>query len=156
MDTSHPSHSKTKRPAARNDAQGSSPEAYWISLAAGERAGPLGALKGGVTVPNGKGRAIAACWRELGREYPALEPDLFVLRPRHVEGILLISPKGLRAPGLSEAVRRFKALSARRLEAEGLPAGGLWKKGYAERQISGKAELAEARKALKSPRPKPQ
>ena len=162
MDTSNPSHAKGKRAGSRDKSDALRREVYLITLSAKDDAKPFGSLRGGETVLNARGKALAACWRELSGVRPVLEPDALVIGPRRVQGLLLFRAKGPEPLTLAEAVKLFKVLSSLRLaqagkslsqsgkSAERGPApSALWKKGFIEKTISGSAELAEARKALK-------
>ena len=186
MDTSNPSHAKGKRVGAREKSDALRREVYLITLSAKDDAKPFGSLRGGETVLNARGKALAACWRELSGVRPVLEPDALVIGPRRVQGLLLFKAKGREPLTLAEAVKLFKVLSSLRLAQTGkdiapmgknaengqkpsvtgsAPQGhpfpstapmrrgpapsALWKKGFIEKTISGSAELAEARKALK-------
>jgi hypothetical protein len=151
-------------------------EAYHIALTARDDAKPFGSHRGGETILNARGKAIAACWRELAAIRPILEPDVIMIGPRRVQGILLFKAKGPEAPTLADAVKLFKVLSSLRLAQLGKTAAAarnvsatsgsgsaesaaparraaapsaLWKKGFTETTISGSADLAEQRKALK-------
>jgi hypothetical protein len=150
-------------------------EAYHIALTARDDAKPFGSQRGGETILNARGKAIAACWRELAVIRPVLEPDVLMIGPRRVQGILLFKAKGPEVPPLADAVKLFKVLSSLRLAqlgktaaARNIPAtpgpgspasavparraaapSALWKKGFTEKPISGSADLAEQRKALK-------
>lgn len=176
MDTSNRSQAKGKRtgPADKTDALGR--EAYWIALTAKEDAKPFGSSRGGETVLNNRGKALAACWRELSGIRPAVETDALVITPRGLQGLFIFSPRKKEPVTLVEAVKLFKVLSSLRLaqlgktvEAAGArpkagaraaasskPAAGprgssaLWKKGFTEKSIAGSAGLAEARRALKA------
>ncbi len=173
MDTSKPSHLKGKRSGTRDKSDALRREAYHITVSAKDDAKPFGSLRGGETVLNARGKALAACWRELANMRPILEPDALVIGPRRIQGLLLFKSKGAEPVTLAEAIKLFKVLSSLRLAqlgktaesarnssvTAGGPSGGptrrapapsaLWKKGFVEKSISGSAELAEARKALK-------
>ena len=175
MDTSNPSHPKGKRPGLRDKAASPGREVYWITLSAKDDAKPFGTGRGGETVLNERGKALAATWRELAAIRPSLEPDALVIGPRRLQGLLILATgkTGEAQPTLAEAVKLFKVLSSLRLAQLGktadaartLPVTGrssnpgparerkappaLWKKGFIEKIISGSAELTEARKALK-------
>lgn len=177
MDTSNPSHAKGKRTGARDKSDALRREVYLITLSAKDDAKPFGSLRGGETVLNARGKALAACWRELSGIRPVLEPDALVIGPRRMQGLLLFKAKGREPLTLSEAVKLFKVLSSLRLAqaaqtaqtdkvlaqtgkpsengqktsltGRGPAPSALWKKGFIEKTISGSAELAEARKALK-------
>jgi hypothetical protein len=177
MDTSNPSQPGSgrvpveragKRAGLRGKAEPLGREVYWISLSAKDDAKPFGSVRGGETVLNDRGKALAACWRELAQLRPSLEPDALVIGPRRLQGILLFPAKSRDEAGLADAIRLFKVLSSLRLAqlgktaaarrnvsvtSSGAPPGkappALWKKGFTEKPISGAAELAEARKTLK-------
>jgi hypothetical protein len=116
MDTSHPSRSKGKRPALVDKSESQGREAYLISLASKEDARPFGTVRGKETVLNDGGKALAACWRELGRLRPGLRPDSIRIGARLVQGILILSQEGAEAPSLSEAIRLFKVISSLRVQ----------------------------------------
>jgi hypothetical protein len=177
MDTSNPSHAKGKRTGARDKSDALRREVYLITLSAKDDAKPFGSLRGGETVLNARGKALAACWRELSGVRPVLEPDALVIGPRRIQGLLLFKAKGREPLTLADAVKLFKVLSSLRLAqaaqavkvvtgpaptgkpsenghkpsitGRGPAPSALWKKGFIEKTISGSAELAEARKALK-------
>ncbi|MDB5103218.1 MAG: hypothetical protein JWP91_907 [Fibrobacteres bacterium] len=171
MDTSNPSQPKGKRTGIRSKSDSLRREVYLITLSAKDEAKPFGSLRGGETVLNARGKALAASWRELASLRPSLEPDALVIGPRRLHGLLLFKPKGPDSVTLSDAIKLFKVLSSLRLAQlgktaeiarspsvtpSGALAGGangkapsaLWKKGFVEKPISGSAELAETRKAL--------
>ena len=171
MDTSNPSQPKGKRTGLRDKADSLGREVYWVALSAKDEAKPFGSLRGGETVLNARGKALSACWREIAGVRPSVEPDAMVIAPRRIQGILLLSPKKKDHVKLDEVIKLFKVLSSLRLAQLAKPAkpaspsrnaavtkagargahgpSALWKKGFTEMLISGSAELAEARKALK-------
>ncbi|GEM_PF-3585389 len=126
MDTSH---SKGKRPrtSVKPGSTAASPapssekgayvekSAYLISIAVKEDAPPFGSVRDGEFAPNERGRALSACWRELGRARAGLRPDAVLIGPRQVHGILFLASDGQDRPSLSEAVRLFKVLASLRL-----------------------------------------
>lgn len=154
MDASNPSPShKRKRPLRRRRARAPGTETYWVSLAAREDGLPFAEIRKGAVVPNSLGKALAASWRELGRKHASLVPDVMVVGPHSLHGIVFISHRGSENLTLADAVKLFKAFSGRRIaEFSRAPAGegGPWKKGYSERPLRGPKELAAARKALKA------
>ncbi|MEO6096255.1 MAG: hypothetical protein ABIW76_11345 [Fibrobacteria bacterium] len=165
-----------KRTGTREKSDALRHEAYQIALTARDDAKPFGSQRGGETILNARGKAIDASWRELAAIRPFLEPDVLMIGPRRVQGILLFKAKGPEFPTLADAVKLFKVLSSLRLAQLGKTAAAgrnpfansgpgpkvasdparraaapsaLWKKGFTEKPISGSADLAEQRKALK-------
>jgi hypothetical protein len=176
MDTSNPSHLKGKRSGLRDKSGSLGREVYWVTLSAKDEAKPFGSWRGGETVLNARGKALAATWRDIAGMRPTVEPDAMVIGPRRIQGILLLSLKKKDHVSLDEVIKLFKVLSSLRLAQLGKvgkvgkrsrPSGhasaraaapatpaspgptALWKRGFTEMAISGSAELAEARKALK-------
>lgn len=164
MDTSNPSHPMGKRAGYRKPPPAEK-EAHFLSLAAKDDAKPFGSLRGGETVLNERGKALASCWRELALLRPGLEPDILVIGPRRLRGLLFLPASATDGSvTLSEAIRLFKVLSSLRLSQVGKAAAGprkpeaaatavrkgpsaLWKKGYLDKPVSGSEELAELRKS---------
>lgn len=115
MDTFKPSHAKGKRAGMRDKSDALRREVYLITLSAKDDAKPFGSLRGGETVLNARGKALAACWRELAGMRSILEPDALVIGPRRIQGLLLFKSKGSEPVSLAEAVKLFKVLSSLRL-----------------------------------------
>jgi hypothetical protein len=182
MDTSNPSQPKGKRSVLKDKEASQGREVYWVTLSAKDDAKPFGSTRGGETVLNARGKALAASWRELALIRPTVEPDAVLIGPRRLQGILLFSPRKKDSATLAEVVKLFKVLSSLRLAQLGKASGtarnlsatvapgaaarrpqaspsdappigkappALWKKGFTEKPISGSAELAEARRAIK-------
>lgn len=166
MDITNPSQPKGKRTGLKGKEGSPAREAYWITLSAREDAKPFGSARGGETLLNARGKALAASWRELADLRDEVEPDALVIGPRRMQGIILFPRRRAGGPELPEVIRLFKVLSALRLaqlaktadrtapvtgarRAPATAGGALWKKGYSEQIITGAAALAEARKALK-------
>jgi hypothetical protein len=166
MDISNPSQPKGKRAGLRGRNESPVRVAHWVSISARDDAKPFGTSRGGETVLNARGKALAASWRELGDLRAEVEPDALVIGPRRLQGILLFPRKNTEGATLAEVIRLFKVLSSLRLahlaktaairnvpatsrRAPAKSASALWKKGFVEKPISGSAGLAEARKALK-------
>ncbi len=191
MDTSR---SKGKSPGDPVPAKAAATAAFWIRLHAKEDSRPFAVRMDSKTSPahkrsnepkskvtdsqsecelNERGKALLACWRELGRLRPGIQPDACAIGPHEFRGILMLAPDGAEPPTLSEAVRLFKVMAALRLSqlekgaalprntqvtvtrrseapnaANRLPSA-LWQKGYAERPLATAQEISAARKALK-------
>jgi hypothetical protein len=174
MDTSNPSQPRGKRSTLREKTDSLGRETFWVTLSAKDEAKPFGTLRGGETLLNARGKALAATWQEISGLRSAVEPDAMVIAPRRIQGILRLSTKKKDRVSLAEVIKLFKVLSSLRLAQLGKQAGStqapaakaahamiagagrgaspsaLWKKGFTEMAITGPAELAEARKALKS------
>jgi hypothetical protein len=139
--------------------------AYLISLSARDDAEPFGVSRGGETLLNARGKALAAVWGELAALREGVEPDLLVIGKHGLEGILLVPGQSGDARDLGPLLRFFKVISSLRLAQAGKTAGlhktavtagkppkapaPLWKKGYVEKGLPDAASLARARRALK-------
>jgi hypothetical protein len=169
MDIDHPPHPKGKR-TGRGAGGNAMRAAYWVSLSARDDAEPFGAPRGGETVLNARGKALAAAWRELGELREGVEPDAVLIGPRGIEGIILLPGKSAGTAALGILLRLFKVMSSLRLAQLGKTAAlrnapvtvagtvaktagkappPLWKRGYAEKALADAAALTKARKALK-------
>jgi len=165
MDIDHPPQPKGKR-AGLESGGPALRDAYWVSLSAREDAEPFGVARGGETVLNARGKALAAAWRELGELREGVEPDAIQIGANGLEGILLLPGKASGTSALGAVLRLFKVISSLRLAhlgktarlrntavTEGKAAAKapppLWKRGYAEKALADAAALAKARKALK-------
>ena len=164
MDLEKPPHPKGQPKGKRAGLAGAR-TAYRVSLSARDDAEPFGTTRGGETLLNGRGKALAAVWSELATLREGVEPDAFAIGDRGLDGILLFpGPSGV-APALGPLLRFFKVISSLRLAQAGKTASHrnaavtegkplkaptpLWKKGYAEEALADAASLARARKDLK-------
>jgi hypothetical protein len=165
MDIDHPAQPKGKRSGLASG--GARPrDAYWVSLSAREDAEPFGVARGGETILNARGKALAAAWRELGELREGVEPDAVRIGTGGLEGILLLPGKASGTSDLGALLRFFKVMSSLRLAQLGKTArqrnaavtgakasakapSPLWKRGYAEKSLADAAALAKARKTLK-------
>lgn len=168
MDTSNPSRPKGKIAGLEVQNRARASQAYWVSLTSKEGAPPFAIpTKDGLALTD-HGRALAEFWIALGEDRPSLASDDMAIGPRSIQGILRIKSSGADPLTLTEAVRLFKAGSARALAAVGRPkpraskaatgdnppvtsgaAPAIWKKGYSERELQTLKQVVEARAALK-------
>lgn len=171
MDTSNPSRPKGKIVGPPGQIRTRSTQSYWVNLTSKEDAPPFAILrKDGLTLTP-HGRALAEFWTALGDGRPSLASDDMIIGPRSIQGILRIKSHGTDPLTLPEAVRLFKAGSARALAAINRPkpraskpsagdnppvtsgaAPAIWKRGYSERELMTLKQIVEARAALKRSR----
>jgi hypothetical protein len=164
MDIEKPPQPKGPPKGKRNGLGAAKRQAYWISLSARDDAEPFGVTRGGETVLNARGKALASVWAELANLREGVEADALAIGKRGLEGILLLQSHGGEAPDLGPLLRFFKVISSLRLAQAGKTASlrnaavtearpkapsPLWKKGYAEKSLADAASLAKARRALK-------
>jgi hypothetical protein len=139
-------------------------QAYWVSLSARDDAEPFGVSRGGETLLNARGKALASVWAEMATLREGVEADALVIGKLGLEGILILRGAGGKSPELGPILRFFKVISSLRLAQAGKTASlrnaavtegkpkapaPLWKKGYAEKSLADAASLARARRALK-------
>jgi hypothetical protein len=156
---------KGKRTGAGSARGTATRQAYWVSLSARDDAEPFGVSRGGETLLNARGKALASVWAELATLREGVEADALVIGKRGLEGILLLQSRPGETPDLGPILRFFKVISSLRLAQAGKTASlrnpavtegkppkapaPLWKKGYAEKNLADAASLAKARRALK-------
>ena len=120
------------------------PGLYFVTIVAAKRLPRFGRVDQVEVRLTAAGRVVEEEWSSLSLAYPSVRLDAFVLMPDHLHGILDFqrSDHG----GLSEAVRRFKARSTRRVNlAAGSQGRPLWQRSFYERIIRGEGELARLR-----------
>ncbi len=94
-------------------------------------------------------------WLNLPQRFPSVSLDRFVIMPDHLHFILWIKPDGKNTPPLSEVVRVYKSISAvewlNYLRENNInEEGRIWQKGYYDRIIRGKLELANTRRYIEN------
>ena len=101
------------------------------------------------------GRMVEGAWRELPQRFPFVRLDAFVVMPDHFHGIvwLVTLLESLPRP-LGQVIGAFKSLTTvsyiRAVEEAGWPRfdGQLWQRGYWERVIRRKRDLAGLRRYI--------
>lgn len=127
----------------------SQPGAYFITIAAFNRAPVFGTVSGDVNNAmvelNLAGKAIAAVWRELPKHYPHVKLGEMIVMPDHFHSIIyIIDESTVTRQPLSEIVRAFKSFSARRVNTvRQTPGAPVWQRNYFERVIRNETELWE-------------
>ncbi len=126
---------------------------YFVTFCSHDRSCIFGEIVNGEMRLNRAGTTVANCWADLPKHYPHVALDVFVVMPNHVHGIFelreLPISAATRRHDLSEAIRAFKAFSARRINArngtKGIP---VWQRNYYERVLRDEEELVRARRYI--------
>ncbi len=66
------------------------PGAYFVSVCVDRRACCLGDIGPDGFAPSAIGQTVQSCWSELGRRFPTILTDSFVIMPNHVHGIIFL------------------------------------------------------------------
>jgi REP element-mobilizing transposase RayT len=125
----------------------------------------------GVIRHSAEGEIVGRIWLCLPNHYPNVEIDAFVVMPNHAhglvilrghvgagfkpaptscEGSLTVEPVG-RHHSLSEIVRGFKALSARRInDLRGRRGAPVWQRGFYEHVIRDEEDLDRVRRYIEA------
>jgi len=64
--------------------------AYFVTICTQDRANRFGEIAEGEMVLNSAGKMIEKWWYELGRKFPEIDLDAFVIMPNHVHGVIVI------------------------------------------------------------------
>ncbi|MCC6475851.1 transposase [bacterium] len=95
------------------------------------------------------GKIVCKAWKAMPEYYPELQIDEFVVMPDHVHGILWLDNRAGLGPApttLSSAVRRFKSLTANRInKLQGTEGRVLWQRSFFDRVIRDDEELHRVR-----------
>ena len=136
--------------------------AYFITICAINRKILFGEIvESGIRI-NPFGLVVNECWEDLPRHYDFLDLDAFIVMPKHVHGILMLTDHpnvgaGLKpAPtskrhALPEIVRALKTFSSRRInEIRGTPGTPIWHRNYFEHVIRNEIDLEETREYIQN------
>jgi putative transposase len=63
---------------------------YFITICTQDRACLFGTIADGVMQANDAGRMVERWWDELGRAFPNVRTDAFVVMPNHVHGVVVL------------------------------------------------------------------
>lgn len=142
----------------------SSAGAYFVTIATHKRKPLFGKTVNEHVELNALGRTAHQCWVEIPSHFPKIDLDIFVVRPDHVHGVLLINEDStygvgaqhaapLRqdrlqvAPGsLGAVVRSFKASVTKHVRRAVQDSSlVVWQRNYYERVIRDERELEVTR-----------
>jgi len=85
---------------------------------------------------NELGRIVTYCWNEIPNHFPYVAPDVFVVMPNHIHGILRFTDVGAgHARPLPVIIGSFKSAVSKRI---GTP---IWQRSYWDRIIRNEEEL---------------
>jgi REP element-mobilizing transposase RayT len=141
----------------------SQPGAYFVTIVAQEREGLFGDIHAEEMDLSEVGQLVADTWEWLGRQYPHVELDTWVVMPNHLHGIILITDISSSTPNrrggsraaptkpavstrkpLGQLVGAFKTVSTKRVNRlHNTPGTRLWQRNYYERVIRNEAELED-------------
>lgn len=71
----------------------SSPGAYFVTIITKNRACYFGNVKNGFMCLNELGEIAKQCFEKIPEHFPFVSPDVFVIMPNHVHGIIIINDK---------------------------------------------------------------
>ena len=152
------------------------PGAYFVTVCAHRRLPLFGAIAEGIVRPSLEGEAVAECWKAIGTHSASALPDILVVMPNHVHGILWLQacpptpdppdPAGARhasplrtvgrlpasgALSLSAIVGSFKSATSRRINLlRGTPGAPVWQRGFHEHVIRGEEDLDRVRRYIEA------
>jgi putative transposase len=142
----------------------SQPGAYFVTVCTRDRECVLGEAVEGEMQLDEAGRVVADTWNWLGRQYPYVELDEWVIMPNHLHAIVIIhanpadepsrggsrtAPTLPRRKPLGRLIGALKTVSAKRInELRGTPGGAIWQRNYYEHIIRTEAELQAIREYI--------
>ena len=119
---------------------------YFLTIMAQGRQPVFGAInEGGKIKLSRAGEAVAACWLQLGQNYPQVHLDVWQLMPDHIHFILGLLPTSAKPKPLGQLVGAFKASATRRVRVVRPDLDTLWQRSYYDRIIRNAKELKEIR-----------
>ncbi len=164
----------TRRPLRLPGYDYSQAGAYFLTICVTERKSLLGKVADGKMNLNVCGEIVAACWKDLSLQYPALKLDAFVVMPNHVHGIIEIvgagsprpplrlaatdplmaggeTPPLREKPTLGQVVRHFKYQTTRRINALlKKPGTHVWQRSFYEHVVRDDESLNRIREYIAS------
>jgi len=130
--------------------------AYFVTICTKDKSFLFGEIVDGLMSLNHFGEIVQTCWGDLAKHYPHAEPDVFVVMPNHIHGIIVLgdlsdvgaglkpAPTAVKRCGLSEIIRAFKTFSSRRInELRGRHGIPVWQRNYYEHVIRNENDLNE-------------
>jgi len=146
--------------------------AYFITVCTRDRQCLCGDIIDGESRLSAEGQIVEECWKGISIHFPEITPDVFVVMPNHLHGVLWIEAKGAAcsAPTIERfgrpvsnsvptIVRSFKAAVTRQINllhsrgtaperVEGRAPTTIWQRNYYERVIRNEEELRRIRQYI--------
>ncbi len=119
--------------------------AYFVTICVQHRLALFGEIREQQMCMNAAGQMIAARWLEIPEHYPNAEPDLFVVMPNHMHGIVVIAEH--QQVALSRLLQWFKTMTTtdyiRGVKNEHWQpfTGKLWQRSFNDRILRNEREL---------------
>ena len=146
----------------------SQPGGYFVTVVTKDRVCLFGDVVGDKMHLNDAGAMVLRVWENLSSRFPTVEPDVFVVMPNHIHGILIAhEPVGAslvgaqedgsrrdRAAILGDVIGAYKSVTtveySRGVKTCGWLrfSGRLWQRNYYEHIIRSESELARAREYI--------
>jgi REP element-mobilizing transposase RayT len=142
----------------------SQPGAYFVTICTRNRECVLGEAVEGEVRLNEAGRVVSDTWNWLGRQYPYVEPDEWVIMPNHLHAIVIIhanpsdepsrggsrtAPTLPRRKPLGLSIGALKTVSAKRInELRGTPGAAVWQRNYFEHVLRDEEDLRRIREYI--------
>jgi len=141
--------------------------AYFVTIAAHDRAHLFGEIVNGAMMVSDFGRIVAEEWERTAQLRPYVRLDAFVVMPNHVHGIVWIledetpgrgeaaprphPPRGVKSGSLGAIVGAFKSIVTRRInQIRGTPGVPVWQRNYYERIIRNERDLNATREYVQN------
>ena len=138
--------------------------AYFITIVTERRSCLFGKIIDGEMYLNSAGHLVESAWSQLPEHFPDSEPDVFVVMPNHVHGIIHITDRtkivgAQHAAPLSEShvqpgslgaiVRSFKSTVSRLYNQKYTKSGlGIWQRNYYEHIVRDETSLLRIREYI--------
>ena len=117
----------------------SNPGYYFVTICTYAKRKILGNVSNQQSVLSAAGNIVLNCWHSLTEFFSGVTIDSSAIMPNHFHGIIKLNP-GSRI-SLSQIVRNFKSVSARRIRAADPTILQVWQRNYYERIIRTEREL---------------
>lgn len=125
--------------------------AYFVTIAVQGRVQCLSQIRDAKVELKPFGQVAAETWCSLGKLYPYVGIDYYVVMPDHVHAILLMLPiEGKRKP-VTQLVGAFKTIATKRVNGlRGTPGAALFQRSFYERVLRNDHELSECRRYIEN------
>ncbi|MCY3747660.1 MAG: transposase [Chloroflexi bacterium] len=145
--------------------------AYFVTIATRRKLCLFGAVKDGTVRLNASGQLMMETWEWLGRRYPYVELDEYVVMPNHLHGIIILTDtaesgfglatgriagsdhsraaRSERRKSLGSLVGAFRTVATRRANlAQATEGRVIWQRNFYERVIRNERELGLIRQYI--------
>ena len=113
---------------------------YFVTIRSCNGRPTFGYVNDGLVQLSQLGLVMRRCWLEIATHFPTTEPDVYIVMPHHIHGLLFThethtDQRSSKCPNLSHIIGSFKSAVTREWHGATGETEAIWQRGYYEHVI---------------------